>query len=126
RYNEFGKFSPHFVGPYEILRCVGKVAYELGLTNELASVYSVFHISRIKMFVGDLIFIGSSNGLRVNENIYYEEVPVGILIRQVMNLRKQEVTYVKVFSRNLLVEGTWDAEANVMSRYPHIFRPLLI
>ena len=32
-----GKLSPRFVGPFEILKRVGKVAYELALTSELTS-----------------------------------------------------------------------------------------
>ncbi|WMV25472.1 hypothetical protein MTR67_018857 [Solanum verrucosum] len=40
RFRKKGKLSPCYVGPYEILRRVGKIAYELELPNELASVRS--------------------------------------------------------------------------------------
>ena len=39
-----GKLSPRYVGVYEILQRVGKVAYELKLPSELASVHPVFHV----------------------------------------------------------------------------------
>ena len=46
--------------------------------------------------------------LGVIENLSYEEVSVKILDRQVKRLRNKEVTSVKVFWRNNLVEGaTW-------------------
>ena len=32
-----GKLSPRYVRPYKILGCVGKVAYELDLPNDLSS-----------------------------------------------------------------------------------------
>ncbi|WMV32773.1 hypothetical protein MTR67_026158 [Solanum verrucosum] len=76
----------------------------------------------IKKCVGDMIFIDPLEELGVNENLSYKEVPVEILHLEVKKLRNKEVTSVKVLWRNLLVEGaTWEAEADVMSRYPHLF-----
>ncbi|KAH0695924.1 hypothetical protein KY289_013406 [Solanum tuberosum] len=61
-------------------------------------------------------------GLGVDENISYEEVPVEILDRQVKKLRNKDVVSIKVLWRNHLIEGaTWEAEADMMSRYPHLF-----
>ena len=57
RFGKKGKLCPRYVGPYEILQLVRKVAYELILPIELASVYSVFHISILKMFIGDPVSI---------------------------------------------------------------------
>ena len=37
-----GKLSPLFIGPYEILERVGKVAYRLALPNSLEKVHDVF------------------------------------------------------------------------------------
>ncbi|KAF3622660.1 RNA-directed DNA polymerase -like protein [Capsicum annuum] len=48
-----GKLSPRYVGPFKILSRLGKVAYELGLPSDLASVYPVFHVSLIKKCIGD-------------------------------------------------------------------------
>ena len=45
RFGKKGKLSPPYMGPYEILQRFGKVAYELILPSELASVHSVFHVS---------------------------------------------------------------------------------
>ena len=47
------KLIPHYVGPYEILQRVGNVAYELGLSSELASVHLMFHVSMLKKCIGD-------------------------------------------------------------------------
>ena len=47
------KLSPIYVGPFKILKMVGKVAYELELPAELAAVHPVFHISLLKKCVGD-------------------------------------------------------------------------
>ncbi|WMV37684.1 hypothetical protein MTR67_031069 [Solanum verrucosum] len=53
RFGKKGKLSPQYVGPYQILRRVGKVAYELDLPNELATVHPIFHVSILKKCVED-------------------------------------------------------------------------
>ncbi|WMV54862.1 hypothetical protein MTR67_048247 [Solanum verrucosum] len=45
-----------------------------------------------------------------------------ILDRQVKRLRNKEIASIKVLWRNNLVKGaTWEAEADMKSRYPHFF-----
>ncbi|WMV33072.1 hypothetical protein MTR67_026457 [Solanum verrucosum] len=76
RFGKKGKLSPHFVGPYQILRRVAKVAYELEFPNELASVHPVFHVSMLKKCVGDPTSKISLEGLEIKQNHAYEEVSV--------------------------------------------------
>ena len=49
-----GKLSPRYVGVYEILQRVGKVAYEIRLPSELDLVHPAFHVSMLNKFIGDL------------------------------------------------------------------------
>ncbi|WMV58158.1 hypothetical protein MTR67_051543 [Solanum verrucosum] len=85
-----------------------EVAYELEFSNELPFVHPRFHVSLLKKCVGDLTSIVPKEGLGVKENLSYEEVPVEILERKVMKLRNKEV-------------ATYEAEVDMMSRYPHLF-----
>ncbi|WMV46596.1 hypothetical protein MTR67_039981 [Solanum verrucosum] len=96
RFGKKGKLSPRYLGPYQILRHVGKVAYELDLPTELASVHPAFHVSMLKKCVGDPTSIVPLEGLGVKKNLSYEEVPIEILDRQVKKLRNKEVASVKV------------------------------
>ncbi|WMV49471.1 hypothetical protein MTR67_042856 [Solanum verrucosum] len=115
------------IGPELILRCFGKVAYELDLPNDLASVDPIFYISLLKKCVGDPTSIFALEGLGVKENLSYEEVLIEILDRQVKKLRNKEVASVKVLWKSQLVEGaTLEAEANMISCYPHLFPPFLL
>ncbi|WMV58759.1 hypothetical protein MTR67_052144 [Solanum verrucosum] len=54
-------------GPYHIMRRIGKVAYELDLPNDLASVHLVFHVSLLKKCVCDTTSIMSLESLGIKE-----------------------------------------------------------
>jgi hypothetical protein len=45
RFHVKGKLAPRFVGPYKILKRIGKLAYKLELPDNLAGVHLVFHVS---------------------------------------------------------------------------------
>ena len=99
-----------------------EVVYKFELPTELASVHPVFHVSMLKKCLGDPALILPIKGLGFDENLSYEEVPIEILDRQVKRLRNKEIATVKVLWRNHLVEGaTWEAEADMRSRYPNLF-----
>ena len=90
------KLSPRYLGPYKILKRVGKVAYELELPAELAAVHPVFHISHLKKCVGDPASIVPLESVAVKDSLSYEDVPFEILERQVRRLRNKEVTSIKI------------------------------
>ncbi|WMV51122.1 hypothetical protein MTR67_044507 [Solanum verrucosum] len=116
RFGKKGKLSPKYVGPYRILKRIGKVAYELELSADLAAVHPVFHISLLKKCVGDPASIVPLESVAVKDSLSYEDVPVEILDRQVRRLRNKEVASVKVLWRSQTVEGaTWEAEAAMKS-----------
>ncbi|GJV42124.1 putative reverse transcriptase domain-containing protein [Tanacetum coccineum] len=48
-----GKLAPRFVGPFEIIKKVGLVAYRLDLPEELDGVYDTFYVSNRKKCLAD-------------------------------------------------------------------------
>ena len=74
-----GMLNPRYVGPYEIFQRVCKVAYELKLPSELASVHSVFDVSMLKKCISDPESI-PIEGVGVKANLSYEEVPFKSLL----------------------------------------------
>ena len=76
----------------------------------------------LKKFIGNPTSILPIEGLGMDDKLLYEQVSVEILDRQVKVLRNKERASVKVLLKNHLVEGsTWEAEADMKSRYPHPF-----
>ena len=113
RFGKKGKLSPRYVGPYWILKRIGKVAYELDLPADLAAVHPVFHISLLKKCVGDPASIVPLETVAVKDSLSYEDVPVEILDCQVRRLRNKQVASVKVLWRSQSIEGaTWGSRCN--------------
>ena len=53
RFRRRGKLSPRFIGPYEIVRNVGPVAYRLKLPLELSRIHDTFHVSMLRKYIPD-------------------------------------------------------------------------
>ena len=105
RFGRKGKLSPRYIGSYEILQCVGEVAYEFALRAELVYVHPVFHVSMLNKCLGDPTSIMPIEGLGVDEDLSCEENPVEILDRKVKQLRNKKFATLKVLWRNHLVKG---------------------
>ena len=122
RFGVKGKLSLKFIGPFEILRRIGEVAYELALPPELDGVHNVFHVSQLRKYVYDPSHILSYEPLQVDETLSYEEKPLKILDQRVKELRNKSIPLVKVlWTHHGEEEATWEKESEMRSRYPHLF-----
>ena len=121
RFGKKGKLSPRFIGPYRILRRVGRVTYELEFHSGLKSFHPIFHVLMLWKCVGDPSRVVPVEDVQITEELSYEETPIFILDQQVHKLRTKEVASVKVLWRNKnREEGTWEAEDGLRSKYPHL------
>ena len=82
RFSKRGKLSPRYIGPFEVLKQVGEVAYELSLPPGLSGVHPVFHVSILKRYHGDGNYIIRWDSVLLDENLSYEEESVAILDRK--------------------------------------------
>ncbi|PHT59486.1 hypothetical protein CQW23_01849 [Capsicum baccatum] len=96
RFGKKGKLNTRYISPYRILSCLKKVAYEVELPLDLASVYPMFHVSLIKKCIGDLAVVVLIGSLDFQNSLFYEEIPVEILDYHIRRLRNKEVPLVKV------------------------------
>ena len=104
RFGKKGKLSPRFVGPFEILKCIGKVSHELALLPTLAGAHNVFHVSMLRKYIPDPSHVLNYEPLKIKDNLTYEEVPIQILDRKDQVLCTKTISVVKVIWKNHTVE----------------------
>ena len=104
RFGKKGKLSPRFVGPFEILKRIGKVAYELALPPTLARVHNVFHVSMLRKYILDPSCVLNYEPLKIKDNLTYEEVPIQILDYKDQLLCTKTISLVKVLWKNHTME----------------------
>ena len=122
RFGKKGKLSPRFIGPFEILKRVGEVAYKVALPPELEHIHNVFHISVLRPYKPDYRHVISYEPIQVEKNLTYEETPIQILDRKEQTLRNKVISSVKVVWRNHdTEEATWELEDKMRRDYPHLF-----
>ena len=90
------KLTPRFVGPLEITKRVGVVAYRIALPPSLLNLHDVFHVSQLRKYVYDVSHVIQVDDLEVRDNLTVETWPVRIKDREVKRLRGKEIVLVKV------------------------------
>ncbi|KAH9671308.1 Endonuclease [Citrus sinensis] len=87
QFGKRGKLSPRYIGPYEIVECIGRLAYRLALPPELSRIHDVFHVSMLPKYVYDPSHVLSRQPIELKEDLTYEEEPVEILQQKHQVLR---------------------------------------
>ncbi|XP_070014257.1 uncharacterized protein [Nicotiana sylvestris] len=122
RFGKKGKLSPRYNGPFEILKRIGEVTYELAFPPSLSGVHPVFHVSMLRKYIREPSHVLDFSTVQLDGNLTYDVEPVAILDRQVQKLRLKNIASVKVRWRNQLVgEATWDSEQEMQTKYPYLF-----
>lgn len=114
----YSKFTKRFFGPYQIVKRIGTVAYELLLPPE-ARIHPVFHVSKLKQFFGQ----------PPSQVPLLDDAVTGTLVplqpTQILDTRKLQT--VKGTIRQVLVrweglspaEDTWENWKELLKSYPH-------
>ena len=74
-----GKLSPRYIGPFEVLERVGRVAYRLVLPPNLSGVHAIFHVSILQKYTPDSIDVVDCGEFVVDADETFEEGPVRIM-----------------------------------------------
>lgn len=82
-----GKLRPRFIRPFEILRCIGEVVYELALPSTLSDVHLVFHDFILKLYELNESHLFRWNSVHLDKPYAFEEEPLAILDKKIRKLR---------------------------------------
>lgn len=72
RFDEKGKLSLWYIGPFKVLECVVLVAYRLALPPNLSGVHLVFHVSMLKRYCDDNYYIIKWESMVLDRPIIWE------------------------------------------------------
>ncbi|GJZ37834.1 hypothetical protein Tco_0584025 [Tanacetum coccineum] len=119
RFRKKGKLAPRYVGPFEILKRIGLVAYRLRLPKELNSVHDTFHVLNIKKCLADANLHVSLNEIKIDKTLCSVKEPIEIIDREVNRLKRSIIPLVKVrWNSKHGPEFTWECEVYMKSKYP--------
>ncbi|GKE96775.1 putative reverse transcriptase domain-containing protein [Tanacetum coccineum] len=91
-----GKLATRYVGPFEILKRIGPVAYRLRLPEELSSVHDTFHVSNLKKCLADANLHVPLDEIKMDKTLCFVEEPIEIMDREVWSLKRSKISLVKV------------------------------
>ncbi|XP_052723742.1 uncharacterized protein LOC128193702 [Vigna angularis] len=115
------KLSPKFVGPYQITRKIGPVAYELALPPQLSNLHPVFHVSQLRKYVADPSHILELENVRLRQDRTLEMKPIRIEDERSKLYKGKDVRLVKVLWDDKTGDSTWEVEDAMKDLYPYLF-----
>ena len=122
RFSKRGKLSPRYIGPFEVLKRVGTVAYRLALLLGLSSIHMVFHVSMLQKYTLDPTHVVDWGELIVDVDGTFKEGLVRIMDSRDQVLRRKTMRLVKVLWQHRGVEeATWERKDTMRATYPSLF-----
>ncbi|GKB94014.1 putative reverse transcriptase domain-containing protein [Tanacetum coccineum] len=108
RFGKKGKLASRYVGPFEIIECVGSVAYQLKLPQELSCIHDTFHVSNLKKCLAEPDVQVPLDEIEIDENLRFVEEPIEIVDRDVKKQKRRRIPLVKVrWNSRQGAEYTW-------------------
>nr|GEV52783.1 putative reverse transcriptase domain-containing protein [Tanacetum cinerariifolium] len=97
RFGKKGKIAPRHVRPFEIVECVGPVAYRLKLPQELSCIHDTFHVSNLKKYLAEPDSQVPLEEIEIDDNLCFVEEPIEIMARDVKKPKRRRIPLVKSF-----------------------------
>ena len=124
RFGIKGKLAPRYIGPYQITKKCGPVAYQLKLPDQLAAVHNVFHVSQLKKCLQVPRDVVMQEEFRVEPDLTYEERPIKVLDQKQRETRRRITKMYKIqWSNHTEDEATWEEEVYLKTKHPEFKLP---
>ena len=114
-----GKLSPRYIGPFQIIECVGSTTYRLALPPQLSGVHDVFHVSMLRKYTRDPNHILQHETLEFEQDLSVEEEPVKVMEKQEQRLEAGPLQWSKL---NGNITGQRKQHGNGKTRWRQIIQ----
>ncbi|XP_047169419.1 uncharacterized protein LOC124837969 [Vigna umbellata] len=111
------KLTPKFLGPYQILKKIGPVAYEVALPPGLANLHNVFHVSQLRKYIPDPKHV-LEDEIQVRKNLTMEVDQCVYTRCSNEKLRGKDIRTVKVLWNEDTQEMDLGMEEFMIKEYP--------
>ena len=91
RFGKKGKLAPIYIEQFEVIKVVGKAAYQFRLLAQLSEVHDVFQVSMLRKCLSDATPVVNLEDIEVQDGVTYEEQPMRILDTKKKVLRNKIV-----------------------------------
>nr|XP_025692657.1 uncharacterized protein LOC112794905 [Arachis hypogaea] len=90
------KLNLRYIGPFEVLRRIGMVAYEVVLPPHLSNLHDVFYVSQLRKYTHDVTHVLEPESIGLKENLTFQVTSMRIDGTNVKKLREKKILLVKV------------------------------
>ena len=90
------KLSSLFMGPFQILKRIGPVAYRVTLPPHLSNLHDDFHVSQLRKYQLDPTHFLEPESIQLKDDLTFHVPPTRIVDRSTKHLRKKALQLVKV------------------------------
>jgi hypothetical protein len=102
RFGTKGKLAPRYIGPFEITKTCGPVAYRIRLPSQLAAIHDVFHISQLKKWIKAPTEVIEQQAIKIEPDLSYAERPIQILDAKERITRRKNIKLYKICGTTIL------------------------
>ncbi|GJY77978.1 reverse transcriptase [Tanacetum coccineum] len=116
RKSAYNKLSSKYYGPFQVVKKVGQVAYQLALPVT-SQIHNVFHVSQLKKCTHPVEASGVLPA--VDSEVLLLKTPAPILDRRLGKVRNSPVMYVLVqWTGESVEDATWEIYGDLIARFP--------
>nr|XP_025607842.1 uncharacterized protein LOC112701278 [Arachis hypogaea] len=113
------KLSPRYLGPFQILRRIGKSAYHLTLPPNLSRLHNVFHVSQLRKYQHDPSHVLQREDVTIKDDLTFDLPAVNIVDKSMKQLRNKTIQMVKeAWGSDNSGDYTWEIEADMRQKFP--------
>jgi hypothetical protein len=123
RFGIKGKLAPRYIGPFEILKVCGPVAFKILLPSQLAAIHDVFYISQLNKCIKVPTEIIETTAIEIEHDLSYTEQPIQILDTKERATRRKTIKMYKIlWDHHTEEEATWETESYLQQNFPNFLQ----